>query len=388
MINLQGITWDHPRGYAPLRAVATLWQEIMQAKGEDVNVNWDARSLKDFGDHGLEELAARYDLLIIDHPHMGTVASGDILLPLDEYLPETFLASQRYQSVGPSFESYHYGPHQWALPVDAAAQVAAYREDLVQGIAGWSTPVDLQDMRRLFRQLPLGAIAIPLCPTDCWCTFLSLCAQYGGPNCFTERGVDTPTGIGAFNCLLDWKSFLHPESLAMNPVKLLDRMSGSDEIVYAPFVFGYSNYGRNHAEGKRIRFINPPGYKSGKRSSLLGGAGIGISARSRQHELCLRFIEFLVSPSIQCGLYYSSGGQPAHLQAWQDPKNDVDSGGFFTQTLDTLQSAYVRPRYNSFPVFQEVGGNLLHKALAEGQPAEETIQRLNEQFKSILHASI
>lgn len=388
MMTLQGITWDHPRGYAPLRAIATQWQDAMQANGEAVTVNWDVRSLKDFGDHGLEELAACYDLLIIDHPHMGTVASGDILLPLDEYFSEALLAEQRRQSVGTSFESYHYGGHQWALPVDAAAQVAAYREDLVQGLAGWHEPLDLGDIQRLLRQLPLGAVAIPLCPTDCWCTFLSLCAQQGGKDCFTEKGVDIHIGVAAFNCLLGWKPFLHPESLAMNPVRLLDRMSASDEIAYAPFVFGYSNYGRSRAEGKSIRFTNPPGYKSGKRSSLLGGAGIGISAKSRQHGLCLRFVEFMVSPAIQCGLYYSSGGQPAHLQAWQDPVNNRDSGGFFSQTLDTLQSAYVRPRYNRFPIFQEAAGDLLHGALAQGKPAAETIQLLNEQFKSIVHVSI
>lgn len=388
MTTLQGITWDHPRGYAPLRAVAKLWQEAMQGKGEDVNVNWDVRSLKDFGDHGLEELAARYDLLIIDHPHMGTVVAGDILLPLDEHLSETFLENQQNQSVGPSYESYHYSSHQWALPIDAAAQVAAYREDLVQKMTDWCTPVDLQDMQHLFKQLTPGAVAIPLCPTDCWCTFLSLCAQHGGPDCFTGKGVDTLTGIWAFNCLLEWKPFLHRESLEMNPVNLLDRMSESDEIVYAPFVFGYSNYGRACATGKRILFVNAPGYKKGKRSSLLGGAGIGVSAGSRQHELCLRFIEFLTSPSIQSGLYYSSGGQPAHLLAWHDLKNDVDSGGFFSQTLGTLQSAYIRPRYNSFPIFQEAAGDLLHRALTQGQSAAETIQLVNEQFKSTLHASI
>lgn len=388
MITLKGITWDHPRGYAPLRKVAELWKEITIGNGQPVTVEWATRSLKDFGDYGLESLAAQYDLLIIDHPHMGTVAAGNSLLPLDEYLPKTFIEEQARQSVGPCFESYRFEGHHWALPVDAAAQVAACREDLLADLPGWTNPADVNELDSLLKRLPQGAIAIPLCPTDCWCTFLTLCARHGGPDCITEAGIDAACGQWAFNWLLRWKPFLHRRSLFMNPVQLLEHMAGTNEIVYAPFTFGYSNYSRGATGRKRIRFIHPPGHNKGKRSSLLGGAGIAVSAITKKQDACFRFLEFLLSPDIQSGPYYSSGGQPAHLQAWQDERNNADSLGFFVNTLDTLRRAYVRPRYKGFPAFQEKAGELLHSALLEEHSAAETIQQSNEHFKYMVHAFV
>jgi multiple sugar transport system substrate-binding protein len=47
-------------------------------------------------------------------------------------LPKRFLEQQKLQTAGPSFRSYTYGGHQWALAVDAAAQVSAYRPDLLR----------------------------------------------------------------------------------------------------------------------------------------------------------------------------------------------------------------------------------------------------------------
>jgi multiple sugar transport system substrate-binding protein len=388
MMTLKGITWDHPRGYAPLRKVAELWKEITYGNGQPVMVEWTTRSLKDFGDYGLETLAAQYDLLIIDHPHMGTVAAGNILLPLDEFLPKAFLDEQARQSVGPSFESYLFEGHHWALPVDAAAQVAACREDLLAGLPGWANPADIDELETLLKRLPRGTVAIPLCATDCWCTFLTLCAQHGGQDCITEAGIDAACGQWAFNCLLRWKQWLHRHSLFMNPVQLLERMVDTNEIAYAPFTFGYSNYSRSGTSRKRIQFIHPPGYDKGERSSLLGGAGIAVSAKTQKQEACFRFLEFLLSPVIQSGLYYTSGGQPAHLQAWQDERNNADSLNFFANTLDTLQRTYVRPRYKGFPAFQEKAGDLLHKALLEEHAAADTIDQLNEQFKYLIHASV
>lgn len=46
-ITLKGIAWDHPRGYEPLRATS----EVFSKKRPEVSIQWDIRSLKEFGDH-------------------------------------------------------------------------------------------------------------------------------------------------------------------------------------------------------------------------------------------------------------------------------------------------------------------------------------------------
>ena len=44
------------------------------------------------------------------------------------------------------------------------------------------------------------------------------------------------------------------------------------------------------------------------------------------------------------------------LSAWTDPHNDALCGGFFSETLETLRTAHVRPRFNGWiPFFEEAG---------------------------------
>ena len=79
---LRGITWAHSRGYTSIMAVAQRFMEMYK----DVEITWEKRSLQEFADAPIEELAQRYDLLIIDHPWAGFAAKHGILLPLQEYL--------------------------------------------------------------------------------------------------------------------------------------------------------------------------------------------------------------------------------------------------------------------------------------------------------------
>ena len=126
--SLTGITWNHTRGYLPLVAAAQRFAD----RDPDVEIVWHKRSLQEFADAPIERLAESFDLLVIDHPFVGYAARHPTLLPLDEYLPEEYLADQAANSVGRSFESYHFGGHLWALAIDAATPVSAHRPDLLE----------------------------------------------------------------------------------------------------------------------------------------------------------------------------------------------------------------------------------------------------------------
>ena len=56
-----------------------------------MQIEWEKRSLKDFGDQSLIDLANQFDLLINDHPHSGVAASTQCVLALDNYLSEVQL---------------------------------------------------------------------------------------------------------------------------------------------------------------------------------------------------------------------------------------------------------------------------------------------------------
>src|SRR3954463_10205382 len=73
---LRGITWEHSRGFDPKVATAREYERTHPG----VRIVWEHRSLQEFANGPVDNLAARYDLLVVDHPHMGAVArSGDLL---------------------------------------------------------------------------------------------------------------------------------------------------------------------------------------------------------------------------------------------------------------------------------------------------------------------
>jgi multiple sugar transport system substrate-binding protein len=65
----RGLTWDHPGGHAPLAAAAELW-------AGEIEITWDAQPLEGFESTPIPELARSYDLIVLDHPHLGEARDG------------------------------------------------------------------------------------------------------------------------------------------------------------------------------------------------------------------------------------------------------------------------------------------------------------------------
>ena len=82
----RGLTWDHPRGYNALAAAA-------QAEG--LPLVWDKHSLEAFESHPIGDLCARYDLVVLDHPHVGEAVATDCLVPLEDLFGADEIATWR-----------------------------------------------------------------------------------------------------------------------------------------------------------------------------------------------------------------------------------------------------------------------------------------------------
>jgi len=76
---LRGLTWKHDRGLAPLLATSQRFSE----HHPDVAIQWETRSLQEFGEASIQTVAECYDLVVIDHPFMGEVAHEKCFLSLD-----------------------------------------------------------------------------------------------------------------------------------------------------------------------------------------------------------------------------------------------------------------------------------------------------------------
>ena len=128
---LKGIAWDHPRGFDPMVATAREFKK----NNSDIEIIWEKRPLQAFADRPIEKMAFDYDLMIIDHPHVGEASRKGLIYELNNFLEyQDDLNLLHKASVGLSHQSYNYNENQYALAIDAAAPVSAYRKDLINNI--------------------------------------------------------------------------------------------------------------------------------------------------------------------------------------------------------------------------------------------------------------
>jgi len=375
---LRGITWDHARGYDPLAKSVSAFTALHP----DIEIEWSRRSLRDFGVQPVEVLAERFDLLVIDHPFSGRARTSGCLCDLRTLFPADFLAMLERESVGPSTRSYDFGGL-WALPTDAASQVASYRPDLVAAL-GFDGPP-----RRFDEVIALGEaarrkgqwLALPACQSDAACLVASLSANLGTP---IQAESDRLLPPDVFDTVLGHLERLiglsHPQSTAWNPIRTYDAMAGNDDIVYVPFGFGYTNYSRQGV-ARPIRFttIAGPGQDPAA-GAILGGAGCAVSARCTEVEAAVTYLTWLHRPAYQAGDYFRHGGQPGLRAAWTDPALDREAGFFFSGTLETLDKTFLRPRFDGFIHAFEHMGFLVHRWLAEGGDRRALIRSSNDAY--------
>lgn len=380
MIELKGIAWDHPRGIEPLVASSEAFSKLYPY----VSIKWDVRSLKEFGDMPIEDLINQYDFITIDHPYMGQADKNQLLLPLEEYISNDVLNELSTQSVGSSFKSYYYNNHLYALPVDAAALVAAYRKDIITKL-GLNLPKTIKDIKDFYKKIPTGfSIAWALCPTDFWCVFLTLCAQHAGRDFIQGFYIDKKTGVNALDEIKRNLKYIHPKSMHWNPIQILDEMSSNDEIIYSPYIFGYSNYSREGYSKNIVHFTDSPINPLNDVSTILGGVGLAISKHCQDVKAAVEFVAFVASSKNQEGIYTLNSGQPGNLNAWKSENNNKMCNDFFNNTLKTLKKAYVRPQHPAWNLFQEQGACLLHQGVLEDMQSDKLIKNLNQLYQSVI----
>jgi multiple sugar transport system substrate-binding protein len=368
MTRLRGTTWDHPRWFGGLDATARAFGE----SHEGTEVSWDRSAPRRVLEGTLEERAETYDLLVVDHTEVGAAAARGCLLPLEGVISAPVLELQHEQSAGPSYRSYEYGGHQWALAVDASAQFSAYREDLLASPPrDWDSVVDLA--------LSQGQrVAVPLAPPEAFESFLTLCSNAGEPP-FLQEGVvaSRDTALHALTLLGRLAHLANGASLESDSPRVLEMMSTGDEIAYSPLISGYSGYSKKGFRPHAVRFCDIPSSGEGPTGSALGGAGIAVSSKCAEPRVAAEYALMVCQPEVQRGLYFQSGGQPGNRAAWLDEGVNLASDGFFRGTLATISGAYLRPRYDGFLAVQSACGDLIHDWLAGGGDPERLYAQLN-----------
>ncbi|EGF89650.1 integral membrane protein [Asticcacaulis biprosthecium C19] len=331
----RGLTWDHPRGF-----------NALDAASKRLDLTWDKHSLEGFETHPIADLCARYDLVVLDHPHVGEAVAADCLRPLEDIFTADDIATWSRDCIGPSLASYHFAGRHWALPLDAATQVMACRSDID------TVPVNWKDV------LAAPSLVMSLSGPHAALTFQSICASLGD-RCGGDTFVTRDTGEEAFD-LLAQLTANSPEKLRdSNPIAILQYLCDHDDVALCPLVYGYVNY------APRLRFANAPSGPAGI-GSTLGGTGIGISKKCELTPDLLDHLRWLMSPNTQIDFIPAHDGQPSLRAAWLDGGVNARWGAFYRNTFNTLEAAYVRPRHDGAIRFQTAASQRLRDALYDG----------------------
>jgi multiple sugar transport system substrate-binding protein len=380
---LKGITWKHERGLDPLLATAARFESDTGTR-----VAWEARPLQGFADASISALAERYDLLVLDHPHIGEIVAARSLLPVDELIDGAFIADQAANSVGPSHGSYVWDDHLWALAIDAAGHVSAYRPDLLEQL-GAEPPTTWDDVWALDELARESGkrISLPNKAVDTMASLLTLCANSGADPYLDAERVAPRAVISEQLDLLQRLTAASPEeAFGWDPIQLLEHMAEEDDVVYSPILFGYSNYSRPGFRRALVRFRPVPSAGQGPRGGVIGGAGLGISARCANVDAARDYAAYVASPETQRTLYVESGGQPGHRAAWLDGSANELCCGYFAQTLPGLDAGYLRPRYDGALLVQKEGGDMVWEYLRSGGDPEDLLDALDDLYRRSLSA--
>ena len=285
------------------------------------------------------------------------------------------MAALEKASVGASYASYRWQGRQWALPIDAAAQVQAWRPDLIEAPAErWG------DVLSLARR---GRVQCPLRPPHSLMAFYTLSANLSracavnGPDL-----IDPAAGRRVYELLRELAALIDPDCFSMDPIAIYEAMAAPDsQIACAPLIYGYASYALENFRTKRIAFADVAAVGShGPVGSALGGTGIAVSARSRNVPEALDFAYWIAGADVQSGPYAAAGGQPAHAAAWSAPAVNRPVANFYLETRATLEGAWVRPRHNGYMSFQNAAAARLNEALRSGEDGRRLIAELNAMF--------
>ena len=350
--HLKGMTWDHPRGLDCLVNSDGLLQKQLQ-----VSVEWSARSLLAFGDQHISEFYAEHDLMIIDHPHVPDAVHAGAVIALEDVASADDMALLAKTSVGASHDSYIYRGKHWALAIDTAAQVSAYRPDKTsKGLVFW------EDVLAAGRE---GLVLWPHKPVDAFSTFATIMAQKGHALCSGSEYIDKAVAAEVLAFMIELAKVVPAQCLSMNPIEAAEYLVTTDKEHYSVCMYGYTNYSRDGFRTRPIIYDDVPSFDGLASGSQLGGAGIAISSATKNVELAAKVAILLSLPEIQSTTYVDAGGQPGNLAAWKAPHANAITRNFFNNTLRTLERAWVRPRFLGWPDVQFQSSLIIHNILKE-----------------------
>lgn len=224
----------------------------------------------------------------------------------------------------------------------------------------------------------------PLLPVDAFDTFLAIVATRGEEDLprRSDKFISDENGRYALGVLRNLYDMGPDEQVEMNPIDVLGVLASEEEFFCSPCLFGYVNYSEPRFRTHRMECGDLPVSEGFDRPrSILGGAGIGISAKTEAPEEAIEFARWISSEPVQSSIYIANSGQPAHRETWVSLADDPDLAGFFSGAFRTMENAWTRPRDPWFLGFVCGVCAILPDFLWKNIPADRFLAELNALFR-------
>jgi multiple sugar transport system substrate-binding protein len=335
-------------------------------------VAWDRQPLEGFESHPIADLATRYDLIVLDHPHLGEAIAENCLQPVQDWFPAVDLVHIAATTIGSALASYRWANRHFALPLDVAAQVIP------------RDPVRLPEAPDTWDEVEHAASRVPVALSTAGpyaaLTFLSLCVSFGEPP-GGEDFISDGVGREALARMRQLARSAPAGSDQLNPIGLLEAIATGESITMVPLVYGYAPYTTPTAGQRGVAFSEAPRMApSSRRGSVLGGTGIALSARARPSCDLVRHVSWLMSEEAQTAFIPARAGQPSHRAAWTSEAVNQAAGNFYRATLETVETAYVRPRFDGWITFQTSASKATRAALTDDTPAARVLSSIRDRW--------
>lgn len=351
------MTWEHPRAWRGL--------EAFDVTGTAPHVAWDRQPLSAFEAFPIDRLAATYDLMVVDHPGLGAAVGAGAVAALDDLVDPDALAAWSDGAIGRSGASYRFDGRTWALPVDAAAQVAVRRADAgVPIVRRW------EDVPAVAADHP---VALCLAGPHAGLTLLAMCSAR--PPADPGLLLDPPTAVEALELLAAVFAVADPELSLQDPIGVHEGLAAGGGATWCPLAYGYVSY------ADRLAWSDAPTWAGDRPLSVLGGTGVAVAARSvadpdRRAEV-LAWLSAFLEDEIQTGLVPRAGGQPAHRGVWSGTEP------FYAATLATLEAAWVRPRLPGWIPLQEDLSAIAREVVVGGADPRTAVEHVNTAWTAL-----
>ena len=269
------MTWSHPRGYDPMVACSTIWKEKT-----GVEIAWDKRSLQDFESFPVDELAAQYDLVVIDHPHVGQITAENCLVPLDGRSARARPGGAR-RSIGRRFL------RELSLGRATTGRCRSTPRRRCRRGGRTCSPAPATTWDEMMALAEAGRVLCPLRPPHSLMVFFTLAANLGTPCANTGPGdlIAADAGRRVLDLMRGLFRAVDPACLAMDPIDVFERMSDGrlDDRLRAADLWLYQLRGSTASARSASPSPTSPSQEAhGPVGSAIGGTGIAVSARCAQ----------------------------------------------------------------------------------------------------------